>query len=73
MATMWIMAAATNQHFKSHTYKTARCLPYAFCTGCGLLRLRNPLTDWCDRNGCNHADLPGYAAAVRSLSAQVPK
>ncbi len=50
-----------------HSFQPVKRLPYQVCTGCGLVRLRNPLTDWCVRYGCNHAEHPGFRAAVRAL------
>jgi hypothetical protein len=44
-----------------------KLVPWPVCKGCGLLKLHNPLTDWCVRNGCNHEDHPGYKSAVASL------
>ena len=53
-----------------HKWKAAKYLPVPVCTGCGLLRLRNPLTEWCVRNGCDHADHPQYRQTVAKLTRQ---
>ncbi len=39
------------------------------CARCGLLRLRNALTDWCVSKGCNFRDHPGFTDATRRLPA----
>jgi hypothetical protein len=41
-----------------------------FCVTCGLLLLRNPLTDWCVRKGCYADDHPGWKHARATLPAQ---
>ena len=50
-----------------HRFTRTRRIPWEVCTSCGLVRLHNPLTDWCVRNGCNHDEHPAYAATVRAL------
>ena len=42
----------------------------AVCINCGLLRLRNLLTDWCVARGCDFAEHPGFAEACRTLPGQ---
>lgn len=56
-----------------HKFKKLRRIPWEFCTGCGLLRLHNALTDWCVRQGCNHDEHPGYPSAVRALGRPAPE
>lgn len=51
-----------------HDFGSIRGLSWPVCKGCGLVRLRNPLTDWCIRHGCNAEDAPGYKAAVANLA-----
>ena len=50
-----------------HTFRSVRRMSWEVCTGCGLVRLKNQLTEWCVRNGCNYADHPGYRGAVATL------
>lgn len=50
-----------------HSWGKRKGLPWPVCRGCGLVHLRNPLTEWCVRNGCEHEEHPGYRSAVRSL------
>lgn len=42
----------------------------AYCLGCGLVMLRNALTDWCVKRGCDYMDHPGYRRAVAELPAK---
>ncbi len=56
---------------KPHSFRPVKGLSWPVCSCCGLVRLRNPLTDWCVRNGCNHEDHPGYRNAVATLSRKV--
>lgn len=53
-----------------HAFVARRRLPWPACKHCGLLRLRNQLTEWVERMGCNAEDHPGYAARVK---ASVPR
>lgn len=50
-----------------HIFTTfSKRLPYLVCKHCGLLSLRNELTEWCRRMGCNASDHPEYNARCRS-------
>lgn len=48
--------------------RKAKTMPWNLCNGCGLVRLRNALTDWCARHGCDYDEHPGYRAAVHRLT-----
>lgn len=37
------------------------------CCVCGLMFLRNDLTEWCVKRGCDYADAPGFKNAVATL------
>lgn len=50
-----------------HEWSTVKRLPWPVCKGCGLLALRNALTDWCIKRGCNYDEHPGYKGAVATL------
>lgn len=39
-----------------------------YCTGCGLVRLRNKISDWCVDKGCNYSDHTAYPAALKRLT-----
>jgi hypothetical protein len=57
-----------------HSFKmvnpAARIVGRAVCTNCGLMRLRNLLTDWCVEKGCEYSEHPGYEGALRTLPAR---
>jgi len=35
--------------------KLSKRLPWMYCGHCGLLYLKNPITKWCIKMGCNHS------------------
>lgn len=41
-------------------------LTIPMCRKCGLVRLRNALSDWCVKHGCNYDEHPGFAEAMRT-------
>jgi len=42
--------------FESHRpRKLCKTIPWLYCAHCGLLYLKNPLTRWCIKMGCNHS------------------
>lgn len=49
-----------------HSFRASKKLPWQRCQNCGLLTLRNDLTAWCIKVGCNAADHPEYAARCRA-------
>jgi hypothetical protein len=51
-----------------HEFKTIRGFPWPVCTGCGLVKLRNAITEWCVRHGCAHAERPEYKATLARLT-----
>lgn len=57
-----------------HCFKSdrpvAKVLGRAVCINCGLLRLKNLLTEWCVSKGCNFDEHPGWNEAQRTLPAQ---
>ena len=38
-----------------------------YCSGCGLVALRNPLTEWCIAKGCNFRYHPQYRSKLKDL------
>jgi hypothetical protein len=52
-----------------HRWKGIKGIPWPVCTGCGLVRLKNAITEWAVKHGCDHAEHPGYPSAVKSLCA----
>lgn len=51
---------------ESHQFKNHRRLAWLRCQRCGLVTLKNQLTEWCVRMGCNAHDHPEYGAKVRA-------
>lgn len=49
-----------------HQFAPCKRLAWLRCKICGLLTLRNALTEWCIRMGCNSKDHPDYTARVRN-------
>lgn len=60
--------------YEPHAFKAdravARLTGRAVCVKCGLLRLKNLLTEWCVAKGCNFDEAPGYREALRALPRQ---
>jgi hypothetical protein len=54
-----------------HSFKAdhpaARFIGRAVCGNCGLVRLKNLLTEWCVARGCDFREHPGFAEACRTL------
>ena len=46
-----------------------KCIPWVICSKCGMIRLKNPFSDWCAQNGCNHDEHPGYETERMKASA----
>lgn len=49
-----------------HSFYLSKKLPWQRCKKCGLLSLRNELTEWCTRMGCNASDHPDYPNRLRN-------
>ncbi len=49
-----------------HCFVPVRRLAWLRCRHCGLLALRNDLTAWCIKAGCNAKDHPEHASRVRN-------
>jgi len=62
----------TREPFKhvGHRFKPVKGLPWPVCIGCGLVRLRNPITEWCVRHGCNHEDRPEYKSVLKQTTSE---
>jgi hypothetical protein len=48
-----------------HNFRQTKSIPWPICSSCGLVRLRNPFTDWSVKMGCNSADHPDFAVQRR--------
>lgn len=55
-------AAAATAHyvFEAHRPSKRRALPWPVCDACGLVFLKNDVTAWCIRMGCNATDHPAW-------------
>lgn len=53
-----------------HHWITYKRLPWPVCAHCGLVRLKNDLTAFAVKHGCDHRDHPGYAAALAATRRQ---
>ena len=51
--------------FESHHWVYFKGLAREICQNCGLVKLRNDLTEWCVRMGCNNKDHPQYKQQLR--------
>lgn len=54
-----------------HHFGVMKKLPWQRCKHCGLMSLRNSLTEWVTRVGCNASDHPEYASRVRNSKPRV--
>jgi hypothetical protein len=53
---------------EAHHWIAMKGLSYAVCKKCGLVNLKNELTRWCVKMGCNHDDHPQYKESVKRLT-----
>lgn len=49
-----------------HHFTPSKKLAWLRCKHCGLLTLRNALTEWAVKMGCNVADHPEYASRCKN-------
>lgn len=61
--------AAQKYTLESHSFPGWRVCNWLCCTKCGLLRLRNSLTDEAVRLGCNYSDHPNWKRLVHQHTA----
>lgn len=64
---------AAKQPYKlvPHAFGVRKKIPWMICKGCGLLNLRNDLTEWCVKVGCNASDHPEWSSRVRNSRPRV--
>lgn len=55
---------------EEHSFVKRRGIPWLVCSKCGLVRFRNPITDWCVRHGCDATERPDYKSVLKSLTRQ---
>lgn len=51
-----------------HKPRKIKGLPWPVRAYCGLVCLKNPLTKWCIKMGCNHSYHKDYDTHLRTLS-----
>lgn len=54
----------------THDFTKATVAGKAYCIHCGRMCLRNPLTAWCVKKGCDYKEDPGFRRALATLPAQ---
>lgn len=58
--------------FVGHSFKPLKGTGKQCCTGCGLMALRNRLTNWCVAKGCNSDSHPQYKSTLKRLTRGKP-
>ena len=54
--------------FEPHKTRKLKGSPWLYCTYCGLLYLKNPLTKWCIKMGCNNSYHKQYKYMLKKLT-----
>ena len=71
---MWVIAQIGEEKpepykFEGHRFENPKNRFYKpVCFRCGLMRLNNRITHWCDKHGCNHSDHPDYKRIVKEYT-----
>ena len=50
--------------------KLSKTIPWLWCPKCGLLYLKNPITKWCIKMGCDHHYRPQYEHMLKKLTSR---
>lgn len=70
MAKDWVKVTWTDikekYDFSPHQPQKVKYVPWPVCR-CGLIYLKNTLTQWCVSKGCNYELHPDYARKVKEL------
>ena len=56
----------------SHAPRLLKGISWPVCRKCGLVYLKNPLTAWCIKMGCDYADKPNFKAVVQQFTGAKP-
>lgn len=56
--------------YKGHTFKPMKDIGKQVCSCCGLMALRNEISQWCIKKGCNYSDNPHYKKTLKRMSKQ---
>ena len=51
--------------FEPHNKVKHTCFPWVWCPKCGLMFLRNRLTSWCSKMGCDYSYHAQYQHEIR--------
>jgi hypothetical protein len=51
--------------FEAHTPTKLKGTPWLYCKHCGLVYLRNYITQWCIKMGCNNEYHPEYKMRLK--------
>jgi len=46
----------------------ASVVGFEYCSTCGLVNLKNPITRWCSDKGCDYHEAPGYRKKIKELT-----
>lgn len=61
------MTEREHYSYQSHSPQPMKGLPWPVCARCGLVFLRNKLTAWCIKLGCNHELHSDWPRMLRTL------
>lgn len=56
--------------YESHSTLNLKGTPYVYCRYCGLVFLKNELTRWCIRMGCNNKYHPLFKQMVHKFTSR---
>lgn len=51
-----------------HSFHLLKGHNWSYCINCGLLRLKNKITEWCVKNGCDYAEHPEYKKKLKQFT-----
>lgn len=61
------MEEEVSYSMQEHSF-TAKSAHWSTCSRCGLVRLKNPLTEWCVKKGCYYDEHPSFKTVVRQYT-----
>lgn len=53
---------------RGHSFTPLKGVGKSWCKNCGLVALRNPISDWCVDKGCEYKSHTQYQAALKRLA-----
>ena len=54
--------------YESHSPVKYKQLSWMVCANCGLIYIRNEITQWALKKGCNHTEHPEYGGMLKKCS-----